>query len=140
MLNFHTQLTPVNLSTLNPDTLETDTLPDSLAGIDIGIRPCRSNGPNLSAVESDQKLIIHNYGHGGAGWSLSHGSVLHALSLFEAQQCHKNSPITIIGAEVMGLLTSLYLYERGYRHLEIIATEFEGITSCRSTGYYAPLP
>ncbi|MET4695689.1 FAD-dependent oxidoreductase [Endozoicomonas lisbonensis] len=139
MLNFHTQLTPVDLSALDPDSFATGTLPDSLAGIDIGIRPCRSNGPNISAVESGQKLLIHNYGHGGAGWSLSHGSVLHALSLFEDRHCRRSSPITIIGAGVMGLLTSLYLYERGYRNLEIVAREFEGITSCRSTGYYAPL-
>ena len=139
LLNFHTQLTPVDLSSLTPDSLKTGTLPDGLAGIDIGIRPCRSDGPNISASETGHQLVIHNYGHGGAGWSLSHGSVLHALSLFEARQCNLKTPITILGAGVMGLLTSLYLHDRGYRNLEIVASEFEGITSCRSTGYYAPL-
>ncbi|AMO57764.1 hypothetical protein GZ77_13260 [Endozoicomonas montiporae] len=139
MLSFNTRLTPVDLSSLTPDSLNANTIPDGLAGIDIGIRPCRRSGPNLSACETGRQLIIHNYGHGGAGWSLSHGSVLHALSLFEARKCNKQAPVTIVGAGVMGLLTSLYLHERGYRNLEIVASEFEGITSCRSTGYYAPL-
>ena len=139
MFSFHQTLTPVDLSQINTSRLQLNPIPSGISGIDLGIRPCRKNGPNISATQSHNKLIIHNYGHGGAGWSLSHGSVLHALSLFESRQCDRQVRITIIGAGVMGLLTSIYLYELGYRNLEIVASEFEGITSCRSTGYYAPL-
>ena len=138
-MHFQTQLTPVDLGNIRPDDVQPHQLPEGLAGIDIGIRPCRYDGPNISASQSDNRLVIHNYGHGGGGWSLSHGSVLHTLSLFDEYQCKPDTRITIAGAGVMGLLTSLYLYERGYRNLNIVASDFTGITSCRSTGYYAPL-
>ncbi|OED43582.1 hypothetical protein ACH42_09730 [Endozoicomonas sp. (ex Bugula neritina AB1)] len=139
MANFYHKLLPVDLSAIPTGQFDLNRLPDGIAGVDIGLRPCRDNGPNISATESANQLIIHNYGHGGAGWSLSHGSVLHSLSLLDHYTPPKDTSITVLGAGVMGLLTSLYLYERGYRNMNIIASQFDGITSCRSTGYYSPL-
>ena len=139
MTQFYQPLTPVDLSQLPESGVQFDALPQGLSGVDIGIRPCRQNGPFIQAREKNDKLVIHNYGHGGAGWSLSHGSVLHSLELLAQHKPDKHHPITIIGAGVMGLLSAIYLHDQGYSNITICASQFENITSCRSTGYYAPL-
>jgi hypothetical protein len=47
---------------------------DQLVDIKCCIRPLRAAGPNLAAETVAGRLVIHNYGHGGSGWSLSWGS------------------------------------------------------------------
>ena len=39
-----------------------------------GIRPYRKGGIRLESEHIGNKYIIHNYGHGGGGFSLSYGS------------------------------------------------------------------
>jgi D-amino-acid oxidase len=39
----------------------------------VGLRPARHGGPRLDAVTVEQGEIIHAYGHGGAGMTLSWG-------------------------------------------------------------------
>ena len=38
-------------------------------------RPMRDLGPQILLERNNNKLIVHNYGHGGSGWSLAPGSV-----------------------------------------------------------------
>ncbi len=38
-----------------------------------GLRPCRDGGPRLEVEDAGRKRIVHNYGHGGAGWTLAAG-------------------------------------------------------------------
>src|SRR5687768_1410444 len=63
------------------------TLPPVLASWDriirttVGLRPHRPAGFNVSAEKLDDKAVIHNYGHGGAGHSLGWGSGLLAAEL-----------------------------------------------------------
>ena len=38
------------------------------------LRPFRAAGPRLDTEHLGDKLVVHNYGHGGSGWSLSWGS------------------------------------------------------------------
>src|SRR5271165_4958864 len=56
------QLTPVRAS------------PDRITRITVCTRPFRAQGPRLDTERVGTKLIVHNYGHGGSGWSLSWGS------------------------------------------------------------------
>ena len=139
MPNFHQKLVPVDLSQIPLADFDFNRLPEGIRGIDIGVRPCRQSGPCITAQEKANRLIIHNYGHGGAGWSISHGSVLHTLELLAHHKPDKYSPVTVVGAGVMGLLSVIYLFEQGYRNITLVASQFQGITSCRSTGYYSPL-
>ncbi len=47
----------------------------------IGLRPHRPGGFVLKADKLDAKTLIHNYGHGGAGMSLSWGTASMAADL-----------------------------------------------------------
>src|SRR5262245_66679296 len=47
----------------------------------IGLRPHRDSGFVLRADKLDDKLLIHNYGHGGAGMSLAWGTGAMAADL-----------------------------------------------------------
>jgi D-amino-acid oxidase len=41
-----------------------------------GLRPLRTNGIRLEAESVFGKQVIHNYGHGGAGFTMSWGSAM----------------------------------------------------------------
>jgi D-amino-acid oxidase len=44
-----------------------------ITSVEVGIRPVREAGVRLEAQTIDGRSIIHNYGHGGAGFTLSWG-------------------------------------------------------------------
>src|SRR3981189_3146091 len=52
---------------------------DRITQITVCTRPFRAEGPRLDVEQLGQKTIIHNYGHGGSGWSLSWGSGYEAM-------------------------------------------------------------
>ncbi|MDP9383942.1 MAG: hypothetical protein M3P50_01680, partial [Actinomycetota bacterium] len=41
-----------------------------------GLRPVREGGVRLEAEPLGDGLVIHDYGHGGAGWTLAWGCAL----------------------------------------------------------------
>src|SRR5512132_979689 len=55
--------------------------PDRIIDVSVCTRPFRAQGPRIEAEQRFGKTIVHNYGHGGAGWSLSWGSAKLALEL-----------------------------------------------------------
>ena len=93
---------------------------NALTRITVCTRPFRPAGPRLEAVSYDGKKVVHNYGHGGSGWSLSWGCADEAAKLALA-----NSPkqIAVIGAGVIGMTTALRLIEHGIP-VTIYANEF----------------
>ena len=54
--------------------------PDVLAER-VGLRPFRRTGVRLESERSGQRVVIHNYGHGGAGFTLSWGCAQRVLKL-----------------------------------------------------------
>ena len=48
--------------------------PDRMFRVTVCLRPFRAAGPRLDIERVGDQMIIHNYGHGGSGWSLSWGS------------------------------------------------------------------
>nr|MCH1922835.1 FAD-binding oxidoreductase [Shewanella ferrihydritica] len=46
-----------------------------------GMRPYRPEGYVVRREEAGQKVLIHNYGHGGGGMTLSWGSSMQAVRL-----------------------------------------------------------
>src|SRR6202790_2721919 len=47
---------------------------DRIFRITVCLRPFRAAGPRLDVERVGDKTVVHNYGHGGSGWSLSWGS------------------------------------------------------------------
>lgn len=77
----------------------------------VGLRPFRPGGYRLEAETLGAKTVIHNYGHGGCGVTLSWGTSRMAAELAMAAA---SGPIAVLGAGVMGLTTALILARRGY--------------------------
>lgn len=108
---------------------------NNLTKITVCTRPFRPAGPRLEAERVDGKLLVHNYGHGGSGWSLSWGCAADAAALALAGEART---FAIIGAGVMGLTTALRLVETGAA-VTIYAKEFPSETrSARATGVWSP--
>ena len=76
-----------------------------------GLRPYRAAGFVVRAEPLGDKTLVHNYGHGGAGITLSWGSS--KLSTELGLQGHQGS-VAVIGAGVMGLTTARLVQEAGF--------------------------
>lgn len=77
----------------------------------VGLRPYRSSGFVVKAEKLDDKTLIHNYGHGGAGMSLSWGTGWMAAELALEQESRRAA---VIGSGVAGLTAARQLQRRGF--------------------------
>ena len=77
----------------------------------VGLRPYRPSGFVVRAERLDDKLLVHNYGHGGAGMSLSWGTGRMAA---EHALAREERSAAVIGAGVVGLTTARQLQRRGF--------------------------
>ena len=84
---------------------------DRIIRATVGLRPHRPSGFVLRADKLDNKTLIHNYGHGGAGMSLSWGTGQMAAELALA---HDQRRAAVIGSGVVGLTTARQLQRRGF--------------------------
>ena len=76
-----------------------------------GLRPYRRSGFVVRADPLGDKRLVHNYGHGGAGITLSWGSSKLATDL--GLQGH-SGPVAVLGSGVMGLSTARLVQEAGF--------------------------
>lgn len=106
-------------------------------------RPMRKGVPNMTLERVNEKLVAHNYGHGGSGWTLAPGSAKHVVDLALASEqgraTEKSAPIVVIGGGVMGLFTAYELVIRGYTNITVMADSFEKLTSHNAGGLLAPV-
>jgi hypothetical protein len=77
----------------------------------VGLRPHRDAGFVLKTDKLDDKLLIHNYGHGGAGMSLAWGTGLMAA---EFATEHQSRQAAVIGCGSVGLTCARQLQRRGF--------------------------
>jgi len=109
--------------------------PDRLFDIKVCIRPFRTKGPNLDVEQIGDAMVVHNYGHGGSGWSLSWGSADLAV-----QKAMSFSPkqIAVIGCGIIGL-TSAITAQRAGAQVTIYTRELLPRTrSVRANGSWTP--
>lgn len=85
---------------------------DRIVRVIVGHRPFRPSGFVVRRDVIDGKSIIHNYGHGGGGISLSWGSS--ALALREVQGIPVGEA-AVIGSGIMGLTTARLLQNAGWQ-------------------------
>ena len=84
---------------------------DRIVRVIVGHRPYRPSGFVVRRDEFDGKNVIHNYGHGGGGISLSWGSS--ALAVREAMGLPVGEA-AVMGSGIMGLTTARLLQDAGW--------------------------
>jgi glycine/D-amino acid oxidase-like deaminating enzyme len=97
-----------------------------------GLRPFRPSGFVVRGEKRGDKTVIHNYGHGGAGITLSWGTAQLAVeegAKSEARDC------AVLGCGVVGLSTARLLQLRGYNPV-IYAKEMPPLTTSNVAGGY----
>ena len=108
---------------------------DRIFDIKVCLRPFRTKGPNLDVEQIGDATIVHNYGHGGSGWSLSWGSADMAV-----QKAMSSSPrrIAVVGSGIIGL-TSAITAQRAGAQVTIYTRELLPRTrSVRANGAWTP--
>ena len=96
---------------IGPDRLHPMRLtPDRVTRVLVGLRPYRAAGFVVRTETLGGKRLVHNYGHGGSGVTLSWGTSHQAVDLgFEgAGRAH-----AVIGCGAVGLATARLLQQRG---------------------------
>ena len=77
----------------------------------VGLRPYRPSGFVVRPERLGDKLLIHNYGHGGSGMSLSWGTGRLAAEIALERPERRAA---VIGCGVVGLTTARQLQRRGF--------------------------
>jgi len=116
------------------------TNPAELFRTTVCLRPFRAQGPRIEAQALSHKTVVHNYGHGGSGWSLSWGSAAEAVRLALSSSHMASSPkrIAVIGAGALGM-TAAITAQRAGAEVTIYAKErFPFVRSARATGSWTP--
>src|ERR1700754_645684 len=80
----------------------------------VGLRPYRDSGFVVEATRIGNKLLVHNYGHGGAGVTLSWGTASLAVDLAQDFVSNLRAPrhFAVLGCGVNGLSTARLLQRR----------------------------
>lgn len=109
--------------------------PERLVRTVAGLRPYRPSGFVVRAERLSDKTVIHNYGHGGGGISLSWGSSALAVEL--AQQTGARR-FAVLGSGVMGLTSARLLQERGFEATIYARDLPPNTTSNVAGGHWSP--
>jgi glycine/D-amino acid oxidase-like deaminating enzyme len=109
--------------------------PERIIEMNVCTRPFRPQGPRIEIETLGRKSIVHNYGHGGSGWSLSWGSGSLAVGL---AQNLGNQQIAVIGCGAIGMTTALVAQRAGLS-VTIYARELPPyVRSNFATGAWTP--
>lgn len=109
--------------------------PDRIIEMNVCTRPFRLQGPRIESERIGRKQVVHNYGHGGSGWSLSWGSARIAVDMALA---HGRREIAVIGCGAIGLTTALVAQESGLKVTIYAKQRPPYVSSYRATGSFTP--
>ncbi len=101
----------------------------------VGLRPFRKNGNRLEKETVGSKTVVHNYGHGGSGWSLSWGTGRQAVALAETTGEKK---FAVMGCGVVGITTARLLQRKGFDVTIYTKDLPPQVTSSKATGTWSP--
>ena len=102
----------------------------------VGLRPFRADGAVVRAEAWGDKVVVHHYGHGGCGVTLSWGTAAEAVALSLATP-HRRA--AVLGAGAVALAAAALLVERGVA-VTIYARAWEpaALTSGVAGAFWAP--
>jgi len=108
---------------------------DAVIRVVVGHRPYRPNGFRVERERLNDKVVIHNYGHGGGGLSLGWGSS--ALAVREAADLVPGKA-AVIGSGIMGLCTARLLQDAGWSVTIYTRDVYRHTTSNVAAGEWGP--
>jgi D-amino-acid oxidase len=108
---------------------------DRIIRTTVGLRPHRDAGFVLKADKLDDKLLVHNYGHGGAGMSLAWGTGLMAAEFATEHQARRAA---VIGCGSVGLTCARQLQRRGFEVTIYALAVPPNVTSNMSLAGFTP--
>ncbi len=108
---------------------------DRIYDIAVCLRPFRAAGPRLDTERVGGTLIVHNYGHGGSGWSLSWGSS--AIAVANAMQVDSQD-IAVIGCGALGLTSAILAQRAGAKVTMYAREQIQDTRSFRASGAWTP--
>jgi D-amino-acid oxidase len=112
----------------------------------VGLRPYRDEGFVVEAQRAGNKLLIHNYGHGGGGMTLSWGTAALAVDLAreapgaatgsarQARRTPNNNRFAVLGSGVSGLSTARLLQRHFNGGVTIYAKDLPPNTTSNISG------
>ena len=127
--------TPVRPGFARPQLARLITDPGRISRITVCTRPFRAAGPRIEVETVGDKRVVHTYGHGGAGWSLSWGSgaLARDLALEDGQ-----ARVAVIGCGALGLTAALQILRSGAQTTIYAAERTPYTRSARATGVWSP--
>jgi len=96
----------------------------------VGLRPYRPGGFVVRTERLDGTLVVHNYGHGGGGITLSWGTA--DLAVREVRRTDA-ADVAVLGCGAVGLATARLLQRRG-RQVRIYARDLPPETTSNVAG------
>jgi len=78
----------------------------------VGLRPFRPSGFRVEKEKIGRKIVVHNYGHGGGGITLSWGTSHIAVEELFRDESPRGT-VAVLGAGALGLATARLLQRRG---------------------------
>ncbi len=123
-----------------PSIRTIDAEPGRLERITVCTRPFRASGPRIEPERVGDKLIVHNYGHGGSGWSLSWGSadLVVPLVLAGGTPAVASRRVAVLGCGALGLTAALRLQDAGLQVAMYAREVPPDVRSSRATGLWSP--
>jgi glycine/D-amino acid oxidase-like deaminating enzyme len=103
-----------------------------------GIRPYRCGSYRLEAETESGRFVVHNYGHGGAGISLSWGCAAKVQDIVRARiAASHETEAAVLGSGVMGLTAATCLLDLGLTVTIYANHMYDKTTSYKAGGQWA---
>ena len=108
--------------------------PEAKGACIAGVRPFRTGSYRLDAGTESGKFVVHNYGHGGAGITLSWGCAAKVRDLVQDHiaGAEDKKAVAVLGSGVMGLTAAMLLSD-----LEVTITIYAERAATATTSHKA---